>query len=407
VFGHLDCASGISGDKFLGALIDAGVSPDSLRERLSVLPLSGWALETERVTRGGLAGTLVSVAVEEDQRSRDWAAIRGMLEGARLDARVRDDALRTFALLADAEAAAHGVEAEDVHFHEVGAVDSIIDIVGVAIGIAELGLEELWATPVRLGHGTVVTAHGELVVPAPATSRLMRGVPVYAGEAPGEMTTPTGAALLRAHVTRYAPLPPMTVTAEGWGAGSRDVEGVPNVARLLIGEREMGGGDLEEVVVLETAVDHISPEHLAAALDVLLAEGALDAWATPVTMKKRRLGSEVTVLAAPHDAERLSQALMRHTGTLGVRWALTWRSVAPRDSRTVETTSGPLRVKVAGTGAALRVRPENDDVVRIARETGEPVDVAARRLAAEAELALWEDAVPAGDATDDTGITRT
>jgi uncharacterized protein (TIGR00299 family) protein len=390
VFGHLDCGSGISGDKFLGALVDAGLPVDVLRERLSLLPLGGWALAAERVSRGGLAGTLVTVAVDGEQPPRDWAAIRGMLESSSLDPRVRDGALRAFSLLAEAEADAHGVEVERVHFHEVGAVDSIVDIVGSAIGIAELGIVELWATSVRLGHGTVATSHGELPVPAPATARLLHGVPVYAGEAPGEMTTPTGAALLRAFVTRFAPLPPMTIVREGWGAGSRDVAGVPNVARLLLGELETGDGDLEEVAVLETAVDHITPEHLAAAIDVLLAEGALDAWATPVTMKKRRLGSEVTVLAAPAEAERLSGALMRHTGTLGVRRTLTWRSVAPRESRTIETSSGPVRVKVAGVGDALRVRPENDDVVRIARGTGEPVDVVARRLASEAETALRE-----------------
>jgi uncharacterized protein (TIGR00299 family) protein len=393
VFGHLDCGSGISGDKFLAALVDAGASVDVLRERLSALGLSGWSLSVERVTRGGLAGTLVTVAVEEDQPSRDWAAIRGVLESAPLPDVVREGALRTFALLAEAEAAVHGVEVDRVHFHEVGAVDSIVDVVGAAIGMAELGIDELWATPVRLGHGTVATSHGELPVPAPATARLLRGVPVYAGEAAGEMTTPTGAALLRAYVDRFAPLPPMTIAGEGWGAGSREVAGVANVARLLFGEQDPGGGDLEEVALLETVVDHISPEHLATALDLLLAEGALDAWATPVTMKKRRLGGEVTVLAAPAEAERLSAALMRHTGTLGVRRTLTWRSVAPRDSRTVETTSGTVRVKVAGAGSARRVRPENDDVARIALETGEPVDVTARRLTAEAESALRDDTV--------------
>jgi uncharacterized protein (TIGR00299 family) protein len=388
VFGHLDCGSGISGDKFLAALVDAGLSVDVLRERLSALGLPGWSLSVERVTRGGLAGTLVTVAVEEGQPSRDWAAIRGMLESTPLPDRVREGALRAFSLLAEAAAAAHGVEVDRVHFHEVGAVDSIVDVVGAAIGMAELGIDELWATPVRLGHGTVATSHGELPVPAPATARLLRGVPVYAGEAGGEMTTPTGAALLRAFVDRFAPLPPMTIAGEGWGAGSREVAGVPNVAHLLLGERDPGGGDLEEVALLETVIDHISPEHLAAALDVLLAEGALDAWATPVTMKKRRLGSEVTVLAAPEEAERLSTALMRQTGTLGVRRTLTWRSVAPRRCENVVTSLGEVRVKVSGEGDARRVRPENDDVARISRETGLPVDVIAHRLTAEAESAL-------------------
>jgi uncharacterized protein (TIGR00299 family) protein len=379
VFGYLDCVSGISGDKFLGALIGAGLSPDVLRERLTALDLPGWTLRVEQVKRGGLAGTHVSVDIEAGQRSRDWAAIRALIEGSRLHERVRASALRAFGLLAEAEAVAHGVEVERVHFHEVGAVDSIVDIVGAAIGLHELGIDELWSSPVRLGHGTVMTSHGELPIPAPATARLLRGVPVYAGEPPGEMTTPTGAALLAAFVTRFGPMPPMRGSAEGYGAGSREVPGVPNVLRLTVGERELGGGDLHEVAVLETAIDHLSPEHLAAAMDLLLEDGALDVFAEPLSMKKGRLGAAVTVLALPREAERLSEALMRHTGTLGVRRTLTWRAIAPRRAE---------RVKVGGDGDSLRVRPENDDIVRIARETGLPVDVVARRLAGEAEAAL-------------------
>jgi uncharacterized protein (TIGR00299 family) protein len=390
VFAYLDCFSGVSGDKFLGALVGAGLPVETLRERLTALDLPGWTLRAEPVGRGGLSGTLVTVDVADGQPSRDWASIRTLIEGSRLGPAVRDSALRAFAMLAEAEAAVHGVEVERVHFHEVGAIDSIIDIVGVAVGVHELGIDELWASPVRVGHGTVQTSHGELPVPAPATARLLLGVPVYAGEQPGEMTTPTGAALLAAFVTRYAPSPPMRVSAEGYGAGSREVPGVPNVLRLSIGHREMGGGELHEVAVLETAVDHITPEHLASAIGLLLEEGALDAFAEPVSMKKGRLGSAVTVIADPDDAERLTQALMHHTGTLGVRRTLTWRSVAPRRSATMETSLGTVRVKVGGEGDSLRVRPENDDVVRVARETGLPVDVVARRLTDEAERLLRE-----------------
>jgi len=390
VFGYLDCTSGVSGDKFLGALVGAGLSPDVLRARLLDLGLDGWGLSVEPTKRGGLAGTLVSVAVADGQPSRDWAAIRALLERSRLDAAVRRSALRAFSLLAEAEAAAHGVDVERVHFHEVGAVDSIVDIVGAAIGIHELGIDEIWSSPVRLGHGTVRTSHGELPVPAPATARLLRGMPVFAGEQPGEMTTPTGAALIAAFVSRFAPMPPMRVSAEGHGAGTREVPGVPNLLRLSIGDRELGGGDLHEVAVLETAIDHLSPEHLAAAMDLLLEDGALDVFAGPLSMKKGRLGTAVTVLAAPHDAERLSEALMRHTGTLGVRRTLTWRAVAPRRSEVVETSLGTVRVKVGGDGDSLRVRPENDDVVRVARESGVAVDVAAKRLTQEAEAVLRE-----------------
>jgi uncharacterized protein (TIGR00299 family) protein len=390
MFAYLDCFSGVSGDKFLGALVGAGLSVETLRERLAGLDLPGWTLNAEQVTRGGLSGTFVTVHVGAEQPSRDWAAIRALIEGSRLEAAVRDSALRAFTVLAQAEAEVHGVDVERVHFHEVGAVDSIIDIVGAAIGLRELGIDEMWASPVRVGHGTVSTSHGELPVPAPATSRLLHGVPIYAGDQPGEMTTPTGAALLAAFVTRYAPLPPMRTSADGYGAGSREIPGVPNVLRLSVGERELGGGELNEVALLETAVDHITPEHLAAAIGLLLEDGALDAFAEPVSMKKGRLGSAVTVVVSPGDAERLTQALMLHTGTLGVRRTLTWRSVAPRRSATMETSLGTVRVKVGGAGDSLRVRPENDDVVRVARETGLPVDVVARKLAGEAERLLGD-----------------
>jgi len=233
-FGFLDCFSGISGDKFLGALVGAGLEPALLRERLAALDVPGWELRAETVLSSGISGTRVTVDVEPGQRSRDWRTIREIIERSSLEAAVRESALAAFAALAEAEAAVHGCAVEDVHFHEVGAVDSIVDIVGAAVGLAELGITELWSTPVRLGSGTVMTSHGELPVPAPATARLLHGIPVYAGEIPGELTTPTGAALLRAFVSRYAPMPPMRVSAEGWGAGTLKLA-LPNLLRLSVG----------------------------------------------------------------------------------------------------------------------------------------------------------------------------
>lgn len=388
MFAYLDCFSGISGDKFLGALVDAGLDWRMLRERLSLLDLGGYALEALPVRKAGLPGTQIEVRVEDGQPARDWRAIRRLIEGSRLTPQVRERALAIFGVLAEAEATVHGVPVQRVHFHEVGAVDSIVDVVGAAIGVVELGIDELWSSPVRVGHGTVMTSHGELPIPAPATAALLRDVPVYAGEFEGEMTTPTGAAVLRALVTRFAPMPPMRVTAEGWGAGSRELP-MANLLRLSLGEREPGG-ELQEVTVLESTLDHVTPELLAATIDLLLAEGALDAWADPVTMKKRRLGSEVTVIARPADAGRLTEMLMRHTGTLGVRRTPTWREIAPRRVETVETSLGTVRVKVQGVGEALRVRPENDDIVAVARRTGMALDHVARVLTQEAEAVLRE-----------------
>jgi len=387
VFGFLDCFSGVSGDKFLGALIGAGLDPEVLRSRLALLDVDGYAIEVSDVRKAGLAGTKIDVVVEDGQRSRDWRAIRQLIAGSGLADPVKERALDAFGRLAVAEAAAHGVAVDDVHFHEVGAVDSIVDIVGVAIGVEELGVTELWATPVRLGHGMVSTSHGMLPIPAPATAELLRGVPVYAGELEGEMTTPTGAALLRALVTRYAPMPPMSAAREGWGAGSRDLP-IPNLLRLTLGEPELGGGGLTEIAVLETSVDHMSGELLAAAIDIALAEGALDAWTESLRMKKGRVGTGLTVLARLEDAARLTDLLMLHTGTLGVRRTITWRQIDARRSETVTTTLGTVRVKVQGSGASLRVRPENDDVVAIARATGIPLDRVARTLTEEAEAVL-------------------
>jgi hypothetical protein len=387
VFAYLDCTAGISGDMFLGALVGAGLSADVLRDRLSALDLPGYSIEVSQVRRAGLAGTKVDVIVEPGQPSRDWRRIRALIEDSGLEPQVKARSLAAFERLALAEASAHGVAVEAVHFHEVGAVDSIVDIVGAAIGLHELGIDELWCSPVRLGHGTVMTSHGELPVPAPATARILQGIPVFAGELSGELTTPTGATLVAEFVDRFAPLPPMRITAEGWGAGSRD-HGIPNLARLLVGELEMGGGGLSEVAVLESVIDNVTPELLAATLDIALQEGALDAWAEPITMKKGRLGTAVTVLARVDDATRLTDLLMLHTGTLGVRRTLTWRQIEPRRIETVETSLGTARVKVQGSGPSLRIRPENDDVVTIARRTGLPLDRVARTLTAEAETAL-------------------
>jgi uncharacterized protein (TIGR00299 family) protein len=405
MFAYLDCGAGISGDMFLGALVGAGVDPDVLRERLAALDLGGYSIEVGAVRRAGLPGTKVEVVVETGQPSRDWRTVRALIEESGLEAAVKERALGAFARLARAEAEVHGVETDAVHFHEVGAVDSIIDIVGAAIGMHELGIGELWCSPVRLGSGTVATAHGELPVPAPATARLLMGVPVFAGELEGELTTPTGATLVAEFAQRFAPMPPMRLVAEGWGAGSRD-HAIPNLARLSVGELELGGGGLTEVAMLQSVIDNATPELLAATLDIALEEGALDAWSEPVAMKKGRLGTEVTVLAKVEDAARLTDLLMLHTGTLGVRRTLTWRQTAPRRVETVDTSLGRVRVKVQGSGPSLRVRPENDDVVSIARDSGLPLDRVARTLTAEAEAALFGSGPDSGGPHDD-GTTRT
>lgn len=394
----LDASSGISGDKFLGALIDAGLDPAAATAALeSVIPGEG-TVTTEPVMRRGIAGLHVEVAEMRPQPSRSWLEIRELLAESSLAAEVRDRAIAVFEALSRAEASVHGIAQDEVHFHEVGAVDSIADVVGVCAGLVELGIERLVCSPVAVGSGTVETSHGALPVPAPATARLLVGLPVTAGESTGELTTPTGAALVGVLADDFGPMPAMTIEAVGHGAGARDTEAA-NVARLVLGRPsdhtwsasgEPGetsdrdpwrgpGMTHDRVVVLRAVVDHVSAEHLSFALDRLLAAGARDAWLTPIVMKKGRPGAEITVLANEPDSGRLAAELMRHTGTLGVRVQAIDRLVADRECIVVETEFGPVRVK-RGPGATAR--PEYDDCARIARErdiTLDEVEAAVRR----------------------------
>jgi pyridinium-3,5-bisthiocarboxylic acid mononucleotide nickel chelatase len=391
VIAYLDCTTGISGDKFLAALIGAGAPVAAVREAIAAIDASV-RIDVEPVMRSGVSALSVSVEAGGEPPTRTWTVIRELIEGADLAEPVRRTALAAFTLLADAEAEVHDVSADDVHFHEVGAIDSIADVVGVAAALHALGIDTLVCGPVSVGSGTVQTAHGTLPVPAPATALLVRGVPVEAGPLPGEATTPTGAALVRACATSFGPLPEMTLVAVGHGAGTRDPAGVPNVARVLLGEAtaaDAAEGLIEEPVTeLETTVDHLSAEHLAFCIEEILAAGALDTWQAPALMKKGRAGATLTVLCAPAEETRLAALLAELTGTLGVRVRRISRYVVSRESRTVETTFGPVRVKVAGAGSWRRVRPEYEDLAAIARRERVPVDIIASEIEAQARKAL-------------------
>ncbi|PKQ21158.1 MAG: TIGR00299 family protein [Actinobacteria bacterium HGW-Actinobacteria-6] len=389
MIGYLDCSTGISGDKFLGALLSAGFTTEALRKALAPIGLAD-TFEAREVRSAGIAATGVFVEQAEDARWRHWSEIREMLEDAKLSYPVRVGALHAFTLLAEAEAGVHGVPVEKVHFHEVGAADTLVDIVGVAAGIAALGIEHIIASPVAVGSGTIVCSHGTLPVPAPATAALLEGVTIVPGDVPGELTTPTGAALLRAFVSSYGSMPAMTLSACGTGAGTREL-GIPNVARLMIGEPttptvlEPGA---EAVVVLESNVDHLSAEHLAYAAERLLAAGALDVWQTPIVMKKGRAAVTLSVLATPRDASALSARMIAETGTLGVRIDPTTRFVAVREVVEVDTSLGRIHAKVWQLGQRRGVRPEFEDVARIARAAERPVAEVAGQLSAEVREAL-------------------
>lgn len=386
---HLDCSTGVSGDKFLGALLDVGTpsgqfTPEDLSALLAALAPEARVV-VERVRTHGIAATAVRVETAAQPTHRSWGSIRSLLQDASLPAAVRERALTAFGLLAEAEARAHGVPVDDVHFHEVGALDSILDVVGVSAGLAALGVESLSCSPIAVGWGTVDTSHGRLPVPAPATAFLLEGLPTQPGPVrpdgspPGELTTPTGAALVRACASGFGTAPAMTPTGHGYGAGTRDI-GHPNVCRITLGTPATGplALDTETVTLLETNIDHISPEAAAVAADQLLAEGALDVWTSPITMKKGRAAFLLSVLAAPERAEHLAARVVALTGSLGVRRRALERYVASREVRVVETRLGAVRIKDGGG----RARPEADDVARIARENGVSFDAARDEIGA-------------------------
>jgi pyridinium-3,5-bisthiocarboxylic acid mononucleotide nickel chelatase len=389
VIAYLDCTTGISGDKFLAALLDAGAPLEAVRDAITAIDPT-ITISVEPVMRAGVSALHVSVGADSEPASRTWTSISSLIEGAALAEPVRRTALAAFELLAEAEAAVHGVAPGEVHFHEVGAIDSIADVVGVAAALHALDIDTLTCGTVAVGSGTVETAHGILPVPAPATALLLRGVQVEEGPLPGEATTPTGAALVRVCAASFGPLPAMTLVAVGHGAGTRDPAGVANVARVLLGEAAAADAELAlgPVVELETTVDHLSAEHLAFCIEELMTAGALDVWHTPVLMKKGRAGAAVSVLCQPTEEARLAALMAELTGTLGIRVRRISRYVVPRESRTVETSFGPVRVKIAGSGVWQRVRAEYEDLAAIARRESTPVDVIAREAEAQARELL-------------------
>ena len=379
---YFDCASGAAGDMLLGAAVDLGLPLERLRDELARLPVQGYRLETERVSRSGLAATKVHVRLDgEDKAHRHLRHVLEIIDGSTLDTAVKEKAAALFRRLADAEAAVHGTSPEKVHFHEVGALDSIVDVVGGVIALRSLGAERFVSSPLNLGTGTVTMSHGTFPVPPPATARLVTGVPVY-GDGEGELVTPTGALLVTGHATEYGPLPAMRIEASGYGAGSRDTRDRPNVLRLIVGQEDARAEG--RVLVLETEVDDAAPQLLGPLLEQLLTAGALDAFFTPVQMKKGRPGVLVTVLAPPDRREAIEELLFRETTTLGVRRQEWLRTELERETATVATPYGSVRVKVGRRGAVVyNAWPEFEDCQRLAAEAGVPVkEVLAAALAA-------------------------
>jgi uncharacterized protein (TIGR00299 family) protein len=372
----------------LAALLDAGLALDDLQDDLSRLEVGGYRLEAVRVTRRGLTGTHLRVHLTDDERpARTLPAIEAIVGGSDLPRPVRDRALAVFRRIARAEAAIHGTTVDDIHFHEIGAVDSLVDVVGFAAGLARLGVEAVYASPLPLGGGTVHTEHGLLPAPAPATLALLAevGAPTVPGPAQTELVTPTAAALLAEFATFRRPA--MHLGAVGYGFGTKEFDW-PNALRVWLGPRpdtHEAAPAPDEVVLLACNVDDATGEVLGYTLEQLLAAGALDAWFTPVQMKKSRPGVQVSALARPEDAAALAQRLLRETPTLGVRHQPIRRIVAGRKVVEVETPWGRVRVKVKSLdGHPVAASPEYDDCARLAAAAGVPlaeVMEAARRAA--------------------------
>jgi len=389
------CFAGIAGDMALGSLLDAGADLPEVLRLLDRLPLRGWRLSTQPVLRAGIAATRALVDVTDDVIVRTHSHIVGLVEEARLPPRVARRALDTFAALADVEGRLHRRSPAQVHFHEVGSHDTIIDVVGTAAALEVLGVDVVTASSVATGTGTIRTAHGFLPNPSPAVVRLLEGVPTWGRDLTVELTTPTGAALLAAVATSFGPLPPMRIVSSGFGAGSHELDGLPNCTQVVVGESLAVAQPGQPVVLLEANLDDATGETLAHAVQALLEMGALDAWITPVIMKKGRPGHTVSALVDPALIESVRHVLRSETGSLGVRATSQERWPATRAMDEVDVEGVAVRVKVSPG----RVKVEHADAARVAARTGLPL----REVVVRAEAA-WRRRVDS-DSTDSTDIT--
>jgi uncharacterized protein (TIGR00299 family) protein len=383
---YFDCFSGVSGDMVLGALLDLGLPLEGLRAALGSLAIEYGDVSAERVLRAGVTATKLRLSAHGHDGHRQASAdthghhhhhahhslkeIAGYVERSNLSREGKDRAIHLFGRLGEAEAAIHSMPLDQVHLHEVGALDSIIDIVGVVHGMEWLNADRLVASPLNVGSGTVKCAHGTFPVPAPATASLLAGVPVYAGSVAAELVTPTGALIVTEYADSYVPLPPMRVRSIGYGAGDRDFKGHPNVLRILLGDED-ARPTVERIVVVECEIDDMNPQLFGPLMDRLHEAGALDVFYAPVQMKKNRPGTLVTVLAPPELREAVAALLFAETTTIGVRYQEVLRERLEREVRSIMTPVGPIRFKIARRdGSIINASPEFDDCANAARAHG-------------------------------------
>ena len=379
--------NGIAGDMMLGALIDAGADVDQVRKGLDGLGVDDWSLRTESIQRHGISATNLTVETDEGHTHRTAADIAAIVDASDLAQRVRDNAKRVFAVLAEAEGAVHEMDPSKVHFHEVGGIDAIVDVVGTCIALDLLGIERVVVAPVAVGHGITKSAHGRIPHPAPATVRLLESVPIKGLDTSVELTTPTGAAIVRALTDDYGPAPAMTVNASGFGAGDAELPDHPNLLQVLVGDGFDSEITATQLMVLETNVDDLSGEYLAHAIAKLLEAGALDAWATPIEMKRSRPAVALSALVDPTDLDRIGAVLLGETGSLGFRSYGVDRRSVPRTIGHVEIEGHQIAIKAS----AQTIKAEFVDVAAASKLLNRP----ARLIAAEAED-KWRSVSPDG-----------
>jgi uncharacterized protein (TIGR00299 family) protein len=355
---YFDCFAGASGDMILGALIDAGVDSRALIDQLQLLGVAGWKIDFEKVDRSGISSTYAHVETAHEHAHRHLSDILKIIYQSQLNQSVKDRAALIFSRLAEAESRVHNQPVEKIHFHEVGALDAILDVCGAAIGFDLLGIDKFISSPLRVGFGMAQMAHGRFPIPPPAVAELLKNRPVYAGEFEGEFVTPTGAAIITSVCDRFENLPAMKIEATGYGAGTRNPKGFPNALRVLVGETDALPAADETLLMIETNIDDMSPQLFGYVIDRALELGALDCYLTQTQMKKNRPGTLLSILCRPHDREKFLQLLFTETTTIGARSYEVQRRALARETVAVQTQFGSIDVKVVHTNGAVKAMPE-------------------------------------------------
>ena len=371
---YFDCYSGISGDMILGALVDLGVDPGKIRKALKTLDLKGYKLKTSRVQRGLIAGTKVQVSLTKSSHhpARKYSDIKKLIADSDLSSTAKKNSLEIFKRIAQVEAAIHDTTMEKIHFHEIGAVDSIVDIVGGVVAIESLKLDKIYASPLNVGEGFVQCAHGCLPVPAPATLKLLQGIPVFSNGIKKELTTPTGAAMIGFYADKFGSLPAMKIVGDGYGAGDHIIAEMPNMLRVVLGE--ISAESDEELVLIETNIDDMNPEFYEGTMESLFKAGALDVYLNPIIMKKSRPANKISVLSSETDRQAMTEILLHETSSFGVRYFRIGRTVLEREMKTVNISWGSVRIKIGKfNGKVIQISPEYEDCKKIAYKEKVPV----------------------------------